>query len=84
MPNMPTGTFDADRIASELYDNDEVRGHYFAAAYERFPGYNDRQSFDAADYIMDRFATDFADKYTDDEWDKISEILYENVLAGLT
>lgn len=84
MPEIPAGTFDAERIAGELYDNDEFRSHYFRAAYERFPDCNCEQSFEAAEYILDRFAADNADRYSESEWEKISEALFEHIHAGLT
>ena len=84
MPTIPAGAFDAEKIALELYDNDEIRGPFFAAAYERFPDYNDEQLYDAAEYIQDRFGEEFSDSYTEEQWEKISEALFDSIVAGLS
>lgn len=83
MPSIPTGSFDAEKIALELYDNEEIRGPFFAAAYERFPDYNDEQLYDAAEYIQDRFTDECSGPYSEEQWQKICDALFDSIIAGL-
>jgi hypothetical protein len=56
------GKIDLESEATKLYESDEC-DRLFAAARERFPGYNDAQAFDALDYILDGLERAFADGY---------------------
>jgi hypothetical protein len=83
MASIPTGKFDFESEALKLYESDECE-RLFAAARERFPGYNDGQMLDALDYIMDGLESTFAEGYTDEQWHSIADHLGEHVQNGLT
>ncbi|UQR63005.1 hypothetical protein LRP30_40790 [Bradyrhizobium sp. C-145] len=55
-----------------------------ASARERFPGYNNEQSLDALDYIIEGLENAFAEGYMDEQWQSIAERLSEHVQNGLT
>jgi hypothetical protein len=77
------GKMDLEAEASKLYRSDECE-KLFAAARERYPGYNDAQSLDALDYVMDGLESAFAGGYTDGQWQSIADHLGEHVHSGLT
>jgi hypothetical protein len=64
----------------EAHESDEC-DRPFAAARERFPGYNGEHTLDALDFILDGLETG---GYTDEQWQTIAEHLGENVHSGLT
>jgi UDP-galactopyranose mutase len=83
MASIPSGKFDFESEALKLYESDECE-RLFAQARERFPGYNDAQSLDALDYVMDGLESAFAGGYTEEQWQSIAEHLGEHVHNGLT
>jgi UDP-galactopyranose mutase len=80
---LPYGKMNFEAEASRLYESDECE-KLFAAARERFPGYNDAQSLDALDYVMDGLESAFSERYTSEQWQSIAEHLSEHVHSGLT
>jgi hypothetical protein len=80
---IPYGTIDFESEAQKLYEGDE-RERLFAEAYEPYPGYQELQLFDAIDYIMDGFDKNLGSRYSDTEWQAISDHLAEHVHNGLT
>jgi hypothetical protein len=54
------GKIDLESEATKLYESEECE-RLFAAARERFPGYNDAQTLDALDYVLDGLESAFAD-----------------------
>jgi hypothetical protein len=89
MANIPTGEFDAGRIAQELYDNDEVRGPLFQAVYDRWPGNEwnvpGTDEWQAAiDMILEGFDERYKEEYGEERWAEIRDALFESVDAGLT
>ncbi|MBP1294132.1 MULTISPECIES: hypothetical protein [Bradyrhizobium] len=77
------GNIDLENEASRLDASDECE-RLFAAARERFPGYNDGQMLDALDYIMDGLEGVFHAGYPEQQWQAIAEHLGEHVQNGLT
>jgi hypothetical protein len=71
MALVPYGKVDFGAEALKLY-----------GSHERFPGYQDAQMFGAVDYIMDGF--DENSKYSEADWQAISERLADQVQNGLT
>lgn len=68
--------------ADRLYDNEKIREPLFEEAYEIFPGYNDEEAEDAADWIYDRMLEKAAPKFRENA--VFMTHLYENIYAGLT
>jgi hypothetical protein len=66
-----------------LYESDECE-KLFASARERFPGYDNAQSFDALDYGMVGLESAFSEVYTSEQWQSIAEHLSEHARSGLT
>jgi hypothetical protein len=50
----------------------------------RFPRYNDEQTLDALDYIVDGLESACAGGYTEEQWQSIAENFGEHVQNGLT
>lgn len=88
MGKIPAGEFDAERTALELYDNEDFRSPLFKKAYERFLDDDPKDFYaaamSAAEFILDGFADEYSSRYSEGDWQKISDVLYEHIHAGLT
>jgi len=80
---LPYPKIDLLSEASRIYESDEC-DRLFAQARERFPRYNDEQTLDALDYIVDGLESACAGGYTEEQWQSIAENFGEHVQNGLT
>jgi hypothetical protein len=66
----------------EFYQEVVVSSGLFEKARQRFPGYNNTQSIDAAEWMMDEIECMFSPG--DVNWANMRDEVYDKIIAGLT
>lgn len=67
----------------EFYQEVVVPSGLFEQAYELFPGYNNRQSLQASDWIITQIEDSIFEP-GDPNWEAMRDEVYDMVVAGLT